>query len=281
METIRALIKWAHQLLPEEQFPERNEEITLILKHVFGVERYEILTHSGDTVSSEKQTEFISIVRERATYKPLAYILGYVPFYHDVFPVSSETLIPRSDTECLIEQARLLFSKPPNSVLDIGTGTGVIALSLRRLFPNSGITALDIVSEPFENSCKALDIDNVGFERMDFLDRKNWQRFSGQKFDLIVSNPPYLSEADMERLEPQVKNFEPQTALYAEDQGLLFYKQIHNFCCEYLAENGYCLLEIDYKWQNVKALFSEKFFIFPPIKDLSGLERCLVIKAQS
>ena len=274
-------MKWAHQLLPEEQFPERDEEIIRILNHVFGVERYEILTRSGDAASSEKQTEFISIVRERATYKPLAYILGYVPFYQDVFPVSSQTLIPRSDTECLVEQARLLFSEPPNSVLDIGTGTGAIALSLRRLFPHSMITALDIVSEPFENSCKALGIDNVGFERMDFLDRKNWQRFSGQKFDLIVSNPPYLSEADMECLEPQIKNFEPRTALYAGDQGLLFYKQIHDFCCEHLAENGYCLLEIDYKWQNVKALFSENFFIFPPVKDLSGLERCLVIKAQS
>lgn len=281
METMGALIKWAHQLLPEEQFPERDEEIIRILKHVFGVGRYEILTRSSDPVSSEKKTEFINVVRERTTYKPLAYILGYVPFYRDVFPVSSETLIPRSDTECLVEQARLLFSEPPGSVLDIGTGTGAIALSLRRLFPGSEITALDIVSQPFENSCRALSIDNVGFEKMDFSDRKNWRRFSGQKFDLIVSNPPYLSETDMERLEPQIKNFEPQTALFAEDQGLLFYKHIYEFCGEYLAENGYCLLEIDYKWQNVEFLFSEKFSVLPPVKDLSGLERCLVVKAHS
>lgn len=281
METIGALAEWAYKLLPQEQFPERDEEIIRILKHVFGVERYEILTRSGESVSPEKKTEFINIVRERTTCRPLAYILGYVPFYCDIFPVSSETLIPRSDTECLVEQARLLFSEPPDSVLDIGTGTGAIALSLRRLFPGSEITALDIVSQPFENSCRALGIDNVGFEKMDFLDRKNWQRFSGQKFDLIISNPPYLSETDMGRLDPQVKNFEPQTALFAEDQGLLFYKHIADFCGGYLAENGYCLLEIDYKWQQVQQLFSEKFSVLPPVNDLSGLERCLVIKAHS
>lgn len=281
METIGALVEWANRLLPQDQFPERDEEIIRILKHVFGVERYEILTRSGDFVSPEKKTEFMNILRERTTCKPLAYILGYVAFYRDIFPVSSETLIPRSDTECLVEQVRLLCTEPPGSVLDIGTGTGAIALSLRRLFSSSEITALDIVSQPFENSCKALGIDNVGFEKMDFLDRNNWHRFSGQKFDLIVSNPPYLSETDMEHLDPQVKNFEPQTALFAGDQGLLFYKHIADFCGEYLAKNGYCILEIDYKWQQVQQLFSENFSVLPPVNDLSGLERCLVIKPHS
>lgn len=250
-------------------FPEAEEEAFVIIRECFNIRRYQIKTHSPDILPSDQIAFCRSILRRRITGEPLAHILGYFYFYKHRFPVSPLTLIPRYDTEILVEEA---IRRQPLHALDVGTGTGCIALSLASELPGAEITAMDIIDGPFRASARALGIDRVNFINQDFLNQSLWQNLG--KFDCIVSNPPYLSAEDMDALDISVKNWEPASALFGGSDGMVFYRALAQFCENHLAEGGACLLEVDYKYQTVLDIFCKYHCTVK--KDYTGLERLLI-----
>ncbi|MGL5255073.1 MAG: peptide chain release factor N(5)-glutamine methyltransferase [Brevinema sp.] len=266
----------AHQFLQNElsSLPECHEECLRIIEHCTGWRRFEISTAMSLPLDNKQWDLCQEIARRRKTGEPLAHILGYFWFYKHRFPVSRQTLIPRYDTECLIEHAIAL---KPKKILDIGTGTGAIALSLASELPQADIWAIDIVDQPFRFSEESLGIHSVEFIHNDFLDQSLWKELP--TFDMIISNPPYLDDADMNRLDPSVKNWEPHSALYAGRDGMIFYRAIHHFCETHLQQGAYCLLEVDHKYLIVEEIFKEYNCTIK--KDLSGLERLLIARKES
>ncbi|MGL4677038.1 MAG: peptide chain release factor N(5)-glutamine methyltransferase [Brevinema sp.] len=278
-DTVNELWDYGKKQLPLDLFPERDEELIRIFLELLGISRHELSLYRNTVLPHPER--FYHIIEERQTQKPLAYILGYCYFYGEKFPVSEETLIPRYDTEGLVDAIKQYYD-PQRSlkILDIGTGTGVIALSLAKIFPNAFIKGIDLVGQAFKNSQRALQLEEerIVFEQMDFLK----QTPPSEMWDCIVSNPPYLDESDMENLEDQVKNFEPHQALYAEQGGLIFYQKIAEFAIKFLAPRGTIFLEVDYKYQKVCHLFSTFGYEDPLlIRDLSGLVRVLQFEKPS
>ncbi len=279
-KTITQLLEYGRIQLNQDIFVEREEELSRIIMDIMNIHRYEISLAKNTEVTNKQYIRFKEIIQQRKTGKPLAYILGYSYFYQDKFPVSEQTLIPRYDTEILVEAVRKHYSKEKSfRILDIGTGTGIIALSLHRLFSHAIITGIDIFDAPFKRSKKYLGISsqNVQVEQKDFLDESLWQELG--KWDCIVSNPPYLDDNDMILLDSHVKIFEPHTALYAEADGMIFYKAIAKFAKKNLAKDGAIFLEIDHKHEKVSKLFPENEFVNRElVDDLSGLPRVLILK---
>ncbi|MGL4366936.1 MAG: N5-glutamine methyltransferase family protein [Brevinemataceae bacterium] len=278
MEKVNNLMNYAYEHLSEENFPERKEEIFRMITHLLNIEKYHIINSMDIEVSQFDCDTFYQMIQQRKTGTPLAYILGYSYFYYDCFPVSEQTLIPRYDSEHLVEAAKKYFScSGKNMILDVCTGTGVLALSLYRIFSNSIITGWDIVEDPFIRSCEKLNVDNqrVFFKKMDFLDSRNWYGM----WDCIVSNPPYLNDEDMKNLTSSVSDFEPHTALYGGKDGMLFYRALREFSYSHLNTEGLLILEIDHKYQLVQELFPNHVFQFVElIYDYNNLPRVLVFK---
>ncbi|MGL5722729.1 MAG: peptide chain release factor N(5)-glutamine methyltransferase [Brevinema sp.] len=260
----------AHQFLQAQlsHLPECPEESLRILEHCTGLDRFNLSLKALSPLTDEAWALCQEIAYRRKKEEPLAHILGYFWFYKHRFPVSPQTLIPRYDTECLVEHAVAI---KPKKILDIGTGTGVIALSLASELPQAEVWAMDIVEQPFKASANALGIDSVQFIHHDFLDQSFWKELP--TFDMVISNPPYLDDSDMKRLDASVKDWEPHSALYAGQDGMLFYHAIHHFCEEHLQQGGHCLLEIDHKYALVQDIFRDYQCTIK--KDLSDLERLL------
>lgn len=281
LTTIQDLWEEGRKTLSLALFPEREEELLLIFLDILQIQRHELTLYRQQALTQAQQEQFFQIIHQRKTHKPLAYLLGYQYFYGYQFPVSEKTLIPRYDTEILVESVTKYFdSHKIFNVLDICTGTGIIALTLAKLFPKATVHGIDIVSQPFLNSQLALNLleDRISFQCQDFLDPSSWE---GQ-WECITSNPPYLNEQDIQALDKQVYDFEPHSALYADEGGLKFYRYIANFCDSHLKNGGYLFLEIDYKYQKIIDFFDPTFYETATIvQDLTNLPRVMIIRKKT
>lgn len=278
LKTVQEIWEESQITLPLKDFPEREEELLLIFLEILQVNRHELTLYKNQQLTLQQQQQFYHIINERKTFKPLAYILGFQYFYGEKFPVSPETLIPRFDTEILVHSVTKYFSKQEKfKILDICTGTGVIALTLAKLFPQATIRGIDIVSQPFLQSQRSLNLleDRISFIEQDFLNSNLWKG----TWDCIVSNPPYLDEQDMSKLDKQVYHYEPHSALLAKEEGLQFYRLIAEYCDSHLTLGGYLFLEVDHKHEKIFSFFDNSIYELPIlINDLSNLPRVLIIK---
>ena len=224
-------------------------------------------------IHREKVETGIELISHRLNQnEPIDYILGYTYFYGLQIKVDTSTLIPRPETEELVEIIiRENQSRANLRILDIGTGSGCIAIALAKGLKNPIITAIDI-SENALSVCQVnADKHNVQIEIInnDVLDRENWLV---EKYDIIVSNPPYISTNESETLSSSVKNFEPGIALFVEDEDpLLFYKEILSFAKSRLHKNGLVYFETHQDYQ----LTEYSGFQIKSIKDMSGNLRFL------
>ena len=211
--------------------------------------------------------------------KPIQHILGHAPFYNMDFKVNQHTLIPRPETEELVEMILADHEGQKNlKVVDIGTGTGCIAISLQKHLSNATTTALDVSSE-------ALEIARENAQRLgatiDFrcLDILEWELTFGEgKFDIIVSNPPYITQSEMRDMHQNVLQHEPHTALFVpEEAPLLFYDYIADFALSHLAPDGTLYFEINqYLAEETKALMLKKGFSTAEIySDINNVPRML------
>lgn len=212
--------------------------------------------------------------------KPLQYILGEWEFYGLPFKVREGVLIPRADTEILVEQCIQLMRdiEEPN-ILDIGSGSGAISIAIANELKSSSVTGIDINEKALKlaNENKILnEIENVNFVESNLFEKID----KDFKYDLIVSNPPYISKEEYETLMPEVKNYEPQNALTDLGDGLYFYREISKLAGEYLKDTGYLAYEIGYNQAKdvTKILQNNNFNILSVIKDYGGNDRVVIAK---
>ncbi|MBR2973125.1 MAG: peptide chain release factor N(5)-glutamine methyltransferase [Clostridia bacterium] len=246
-------------------------EARLILAHAAEVSVSDIIVRGGDEVSTECEKKYFENIRQRACGMPFAYITGEQEFFGLKFAVNENVLIPRSDTEILVEFA---LSAGGKTVLDICTGSGCIAVALAKNLPDSKVSAVDISPAALEiakKNASANGCDNVSFFETNIL-----SEIPGGKFDLIVSNPPYIEKAELSSLMKDVIEFEPRLALDGGDDGLIFYRRICVLAPQILNKGGTLAFEIGYnQYESVYEIMKENFSQIGYKEDLSGIKRVL------
>lgn len=244
----------------------------VLLLDVLDKPRSYLFTWPDSLLTFEQLQQFDTYVQRRLAGEPIAHIIGYREFWSLKLKVTPDTLIPRPDTETLVEAALNLPINQTAKVLDLGTGTGAIALALASEQPSWHVVGCDRIEAAVElavTNQTNLSIDNASFVQ------SNWfSAFAGQKFDLIVSNPPYIEQDDPHLAQGDVR-FEPLSALVAPDDGLADITTIVTDARDHLQTGGYLLIEHGYdQAQQVSAIFTKMAYKeVTTIKDLGGNDR--------
>ncbi len=297
MNTIKDVFLHFKQELAGLYDPQETEAITLtVLTELLNSTKGIIKAFPEKELTLTQQEEANNILTQLKTGKPLQYALGYAEFYGLKFMVNSSTLIPRPETEELVEWVldsvasgglRGSVSSDGSgvsrlSVLDIGTGSGCIAISLKKNLPNAQVSAIDISTDALNTAKENAKLNNVevNFMQVDVLNLPFTTQHSplATRYSLLISNPPYVTLEDKKRMHTNVTDFEPHTALFVpEDDPLIFYKAIADFALANLAENGLLFLEINESLgkETVTLLESKGFKDVELRQDMSGRDRMI------
>ena len=231
-------LRMAVAALAESESPKRDAEI--LLEHVTGKARSFILAFGETALSAAQETQLTELLARRKRGEPVAHLTGEREFWSLPLFVSAATLIPRPDTECLVEQALARLPAGPCRILDLGTGTGAIALALASERPDCQVTALDVM--PDAVALAKRNVERLGLHNVQVLQSSWFTGVAGQSFGMIVSNPPYIDEHDPHLNEGDVR-FEPLTALVAADEGLADIEHIITTARQHLVPGGWLLIE--------------------------------------
>ena len=243
--TIREIIFQATAQLEGAGIPSARLDAEVLLAFCLNSDRLELMKNPEKLLDNAEQTSFCAFIARRLRHEPVAYITGRKAFWSFTLEVNNDVLIPRPDTEVIVEEALAVLNAHPVDqprILDIGTGSGAIALALASEVPGAQITATDISEMALavaKKNALALGRD----QQVTFLQGNLFTPAHGT-FDLIVSNPPYISAGEYETLPAGVKDFEPRVALFAGKSGLEFYENLVYQAKDYLKEKGWLLLEI-------------------------------------
>ncbi|MDC0988804.1 peptide chain release factor N(5)-glutamine methyltransferase, partial [Candidatus Pelagibacter sp.] len=249
----------------------------ILMAKALGKKREYIILNDDKIIKEQNLKYFKELVHERATRKPIAYLLKKKSFWNSEFYVNKNTLIPRPDTEIILEQVlKFTINKNYLNILDIGVGSGCILLSILKERKNFYGTGIDI-------SRNSLDICKMNAKKL-LLDRRvkffksDVDKFAIGKYDLIVSNPPYISRCDLKYLENDVIKFEPKLALDGGLDGLSVIRKVIKKSSELLKKNGKFILEIGFDQKNkvIKLLNNKGFYINSTVKDLANNDRCII-----
>ena len=250
----------------------------LLLEAVCGTDRNDLLVHGEQPVAPEAEEKYLNWIRQRAEHIPLQQLTGEQGFMGLTFSVNEHVLIPRQDTEILVEEV-LKQLHDGMRVLDMCTGSGCILLSLLHysnacegLGVDLSADALEVAEQNAETLLDAANADRVHFLQSDLFDKVEG------KFEIIVSNPPYIASAEVEKLMPEVREHEPILALDGMEDGLYFYRKIVAQAGEYLEQGGWLCFEIGYdQGEALKEMMTEAGYgQVKIIKDLAGLDRVAI-----
>lgn len=275
--TTLKILAWTKDFLTSKGIQNARLESEWLLCAATGLDRVGLYLNFEKPLNDEELSSYRSMVTRRARREPLQHILGTQEFCGLDFEVTPDVLIPRHDTETLVDEA---VSRMPDahSLLDIGTGSGCIAVALARQLPEAAVTATDI-------SKAALDVAKRNAERhsvfIEFLHGSLFIQLEGRHFDLIVSNPPYIPTGDISTLEPEVRDFDPRDALDGGADGLNFYRSIIPAAVDYLNPGGWLLVEVGIgQTEDVSRFFQEADGYADPFTalDPGGIKR--VVGAQ-
>lgn len=282
--TIQSLLKWSETYLRKNGIQNPVTDAQVLLAHVLGGSRIDLFVEFDRLLNAKELSVFRVLIQRRGEHEPIQYIVGYQEFWSFTFKVERGVLIPRPETECLIEKTQELFSNSPDrslSVLDIGCGSGILAIGVAKEFPKVRVFAVDI-------SDVALRVAKENAERHGVLDRVEFLKsdlFSeipkGKKFDLIISNPPYIGEAQWKILDPQIRDYEPKEALVAGKEGIEIHQKILEQAIKYMCKGGAVILEIAPEQASLLNDYLTKQRIFSNIqisKDYEKRERVLVVQ---
>ncbi len=269
------------EYLKKNGVPSALVDTEYIFSEALKVSRNTLKYSMSREIKEEDKNKIREMLMLRAkNRKPLQYILGEWEFYGLPFKVRENVLIPRPDTEILVEQCIQLMREieEPN-ILDIGSGSGAISIAIANELKSSSVTGVDINEDAIRlaNENKVLNkVENVNFMKSDLFEKLD----EDFKYDLIVSNPPYITKDEYETLMPEVKNFEPKNALTDLGDGLYFYREISKKAEAYLKDTGYLAFEIGYKQAKdvSKILEDNNFAILSVVKDYGGNDRVVLAK---
>ncbi|MDR1959490.1 MAG: peptide chain release factor N(5)-glutamine methyltransferase [Planctomycetaceae bacterium] len=278
---VKRLLEWTTDYLKKNRSDSPRLDAEILLAHVLKWKRIELYTQFGYVPNDTRKAEFRDFVKRRANGEPVAYLVGTKEFYSLPFIVTPDVLIPRPETEHLVVESLDLLAKSRKTeelhVCDVGTGSGAVAVAIAKHALKCRITAIDI-------SEKALHVARLNAkkhavdERMTFIAGDLLESFTpSPQFDLIVSNPPYVSEGEYTKLPPDVKNFEPKTALVAGNDGMEVILRLIEQAASRLDQNGSILVELSPMIsRNIAEFFKKSPQIWSDIRilsDFSGLER--------
>jgi release factor glutamine methyltransferase len=257
---------------------EINAFISIIYKHVFQYSMHDIIMQAPEPVEKNAQKKIDTIVERLLRHEPIQYILGETEFFGLIFMVTPDVLIPRNETEELVQH--IINDNPffKGNILDIGTGSGCIAIALAKNMEYAHVSGCDISTNAIEiakKNAKTNDVD-IRFFQHDILSGKP----SDTQYDIIVSNPPYITGHEKGLMEPNVLKYEPRTALFVPDSDpLQFYRAIAAFAINSLTEKGVLWFEINEAFGSETCkMLSEHGFNAIVIKDINGRDR--VVRAQ-
>jgi len=251
----------------------------LLLSKVIRKDRKYLALNYNEVLNEKKIDDYNDLLKSRLLGKPIAYLLNKKDFWKNEFYVTNNVLVPRPDTEIVVEEILSMTKfKDKINFLDIGAGSGCIILSILKEKIKFNGVALDISKKSLEIcriNAKILNVSN----RIKFF-KSDIDNFNYGKYDLIVSNPPYIKSLDLKYLEKDVKNFEPKLALNGGIDGLSEIKKVINKTARLIKRNGLFVLEIAFnqKYKVVKLLIERGFYINRIVKDYANNDRCIVCK---
>jgi release factor glutamine methyltransferase len=239
--TIVRILEWTADYFREQGVDSARLDAELLLSDLLDLDRVGLYLQYDKPLNPVELKEYRALVKRRAAREPIAYILGQQEFWSLPMLVSPAVLVPRGDTELLVEEA-LKGLETGGTVLDIGTGSGAIAIAIAHERPEVQIEAIDISAEALAVAIKNAELNGVSAQII--FRQENLAQLTGGRYDMIVSNPPYIPESDREGLMPEVRDHEPPLALFAGADGLDAYRQIVAQAPAHLVPAGWLLLEV-------------------------------------
>ena len=255
--------------------PQLDSEI--LLSNSIKRDKKHIILNPKEVLNSEQLGKFKSLIERRKKGEPIAYLINKKEFWKDEFFVNKDVLIPRPDSELIIEQVLKIYSKDDQlQILDIGTGSGCILLSILKERSNFYGTGIDI-------SKKSINVSKFNAKQLNLTNRVKFfhssvDNFNNGKYDIIVSNPPYIEQLSLKYLEKDVVNFEPKLALSGGFDGFSKIRKVINKASILIKKNGKFILEIGFNQKNkvIKILKEEGFYVNKAIKDYGNNDRCVI-----
>ena len=243
MQTVREIKERTETFFSKKGVPNAKLDVDILIAHSLGIKRLEIYLDLDRPLTGPQLDALRPLVKRRATREPLQYIIGSTDFYGLRLKVDPRALIPRQETEELVDQIVARLPEAPKRILDLGTGSGAIALALASKYTQSYITAIDSSAQTIALAAENAMSLNLS-DRVRLIKGNWWSPISDdEKFDLIVSNPPYLTEVELQSAEPEVFNYEPHAALVAGKDGLNDFRILLEGAPKYLCNTGLLAME--------------------------------------
>jgi len=294
--TVKRILEWSVAYFAKKQIPNPKLSSEILLSEVMGFKRIDLYLNYSKVLSPAELSLYKDFVKKRSEHQPVQYIIGKAYFRKLELYVDSNVLIPRPETEVLVDKAmekakKILGQKDKLKILEIGTGSGAIAISLAKELEGKveviatekyGPT-LEIAKKNAKSNLDEKDLEKIKFYQADILpDDTSFIKEYSNKIDILISNPPYISEESFERLPREVKEFEPKNALLGGKEGIDFYAKILKASKEMLIQsNGYIILETDPIIYRLLQGLAKEILDGPQIsisKDYTGKERVMSVK---
>lgn len=283
IRTYREAVRYGARVLEQTGIASPDYDALELLLYITGIDRTRYLINATESIGKEELKNYLEIINKRASHIPLQHIMGYTYFYGRKYMVNDKVLVPRPDTEVLVDEVMKLTDSK-SRVLDMCTGSGCIIISLAA----AGHTGIDShCAVGVDISIEALEVAEYnrrlnGALHVEYINSNLFDKLenSGLLFDVIVSNPPYIPTDDIRKLDAEVRLHDPMSALDGDTDGLRFYRAITKAAGEYLNKGGYLCYEIGYNQaQEVSDIMSEYGYKdIRVIKDLAGLDRVVIAR---
>ncbi|MDC1179051.1 peptide chain release factor N(5)-glutamine methyltransferase [Candidatus Pelagibacter ubique] len=274
---IENILKEGIKILQKNKIANPQLDSEILLSNSIKRDKKHIILNPKEVLKSEQLGKFKSLIERRKKGEPIAYLINKKEFWKDEFFVNKDVLIPRPDSELIIEQVLKIYSKNDQlQILDIGTGSGCILLSILKERSNFYGTGIDI-------SKKSINVSKFNAKQLNLTNRVKFfhssvDNFNNGKYDIIVSNPPYIEQLSLKYLEKDVVNFEPKLALSGGFDGFSKIRKVINKASILIKKNGKFILEIGFNQKNkvIKILKEEGFYVNKAIKDYGNNDRCII-----
>ncbi|MFB0515303.1 MAG: peptide chain release factor N(5)-glutamine methyltransferase [Candidatus Neomarinimicrobiota bacterium] len=277
------LIKWGAQYFSDRKIDNARLEVEWLLAHQLGLQRVDLYIQHDRLLSADELAGFKAMMKRRVNGEPFQYILGKAPFYGRDFKVTPAVMIPRPESEVLIQVLRQ--GPPPASILDVGTGCGCLAITAALLYPGAHVLAVDISPEALNlarENAEGLGAGNVGFQQVDVLAdvQSLFDEDQGDGFDAILCNPPYVAAEEVPALQREIREHEPLAAVTDGADGLTHFRRLAQIGPEILRPGGRLIVEIGGSPQAepVGAIFEGSGAEVTLHKDLQGDARVYAVR---